>query len=91
MIAVLIAIVLAVVAYWICIALGLPWVRGAARSRAGAAGRRQPVRPTLVNEPAAAVRVAVAEAVAEYTPDEIRAMVEFELRAQALDSPLAHG
>jgi hypothetical protein len=44
-----------------------------------------------VNEPAAAVRVAVAEAVAEYTPDEIRAMVEFELRAQALDSPLAHG
>jgi hypothetical protein len=26
MIAVLIAIVLAVVAYWICIALGLPWV-----------------------------------------------------------------
>jgi hypothetical protein len=40
---------------------------------------------------AAALRVAVAEASAEYPPDEIRAMVEAELRAQALDTPLAHG
>jgi hypothetical protein len=48
MIAVLIAILLAALAYWLCIALGLPCDRGAHRRGAGAAGRCQPARPTLV-------------------------------------------
>lgn len=41
----------------------------------------------VMNDTAAALRVAVAEALPEYPPDEIRAMVEYELRVHALGAP----